>query len=164
MGKCSHNYPLTVSELPSPNKHVASYSRQGTPTPILPDFPNLKSRWAAVTLSGVALSTYSEIVTPRPCPSSSAGGWEVDPTAPLPTLGQVAAQTSDPVANQTTPQSGDGSPSSTASETVTEPAASTTAQGIAGQVNPNVFPFACGSATGCLAALLTIWLTMVMLL
>lgn len=68
------------------------FSRKGTPTPIAPDFTNLKSRWATLTPSGVALSKYSAsaaAITPLPCPASTAGVWNVDPSAPLPTLGQA---------------------------------------------------------------------------
>lgn len=68
------------------------YTRQGTPTPISPDFANLKSRWATLTPSGVALSDYTasaSSLTPPPCPSSTPSGWTVDPSSSLPTLGQV---------------------------------------------------------------------------
>ncbi|WEW54989.1 hypothetical protein PRK78_000416 [Emydomyces testavorans] len=69
------------------------YSRQGKPTPVTPDFPNLKSRWATLTPKGVARTEYSKkasSVTAPPCPASTVG-WEVDPSAPLPTLGQLIA-------------------------------------------------------------------------
>ncbi|EEP82420.1 conserved hypothetical protein [Uncinocarpus reesii 1704] len=71
------------------------YYRQGKPSPITPDFTNLKSRWATLTPTGVALSDYSNqassVTAPR-CPASTSG-WEVDPSAPLPTLGQMVATT-----------------------------------------------------------------------
>ena len=67
------------------------YPRSGTPTPVQPDFGNLKSQWAAVTPSGVKLSVYSASATKSPpeCPSSTAGGWAIDGKSPLPTLGQT---------------------------------------------------------------------------
>jgi hypothetical protein len=73
------------------------FSRKGTPTPVAPDFTNLKSRWATLTPSGVALSDYSAStskITPPPCPASTSGVWNVDPSAPLPTLGQAAVNSS----------------------------------------------------------------------
>jgi hypothetical protein len=63
------------------------FSRQGTPTPLQPEFDNLQSRFATLTPPGVPLSEYSNqvsTITPPPCPASTAGAWEVDPSAPLP--------------------------------------------------------------------------------
>lgn len=68
------------------------FTRKGTPTPVTPDFENLKSRWATLTPSGVALTDYSasaSTLTPPPCPAPTAGVWDVDPNSPLPTLGQA---------------------------------------------------------------------------
>lgn len=94
----ANNYGL-ISYGPSATGDAATasdvqggYTRKGTPTPISPDFTNLKSRWATLTPSGVALSDYTASasnLTPPPCPSSTPGGWTVDPSSPLPTLGQV---------------------------------------------------------------------------
>jgi len=69
------------------------YTRGGTPTPVSPDFSNLKAVWSTVSPQGVALSDYTaaaSTITPVACPSSTAGGWAVDPSSPLPTLGQTA--------------------------------------------------------------------------
>ena len=70
------------------------FIREGTPTPIAPDFSNLQSQWAKVTPSGTPLSAYDpETVSPRSCPGSTEGGWAVDPSQPLPTLGaEVVAE------------------------------------------------------------------------
>jgi 1,3-beta-glucanosyltransferase GAS1 len=65
------------------------YPRSGTPTPISPDFSNLKSQWATLSPTGVKESTYSPTNTPPPCPSSTPGGWLVNGNVPLPTLGQT---------------------------------------------------------------------------
>lgn len=68
------------------------YTRQGVPTPVQPDFNNLKAQWATLNPSGVALSAYSKAassITGVPCPASTSGGWAVDPSSPLPTLGQT---------------------------------------------------------------------------
>ncbi|PYI21255.1 glycolipid anchored surface protein GAS1, partial [Aspergillus violaceofuscus CBS 115571] len=68
------------------------FVRQGEPTPVAPDFDNLKAQWATLNPTGVALSDYAastSTITPPACPASTAGGWAVDPSAPLPTLGQA---------------------------------------------------------------------------
>lgn len=68
------------------------YVRSGTPTPISPDYPNLKSQWATLSPTGVALSAYSasaSSLTPIACPSSTVNGWIVDPTVSLPSLGET---------------------------------------------------------------------------
>ena len=77
--------PRTATDAPD------GYPRSGTPTPVSPDFSNLKSQWAKLTPSGVKLTAYSASATKSPpaCPSSTAGGWVVDGNAPLPTLGQT---------------------------------------------------------------------------
>jgi 1,3-beta-glucanosyltransferase GAS1 len=67
----------------------AGISRQGTPTPVLPDFTNLQSQWATLTPTGVASSAYSPSLTPPACPSSTAGGWLVDGDVKLPSMGQT---------------------------------------------------------------------------
>lgn len=65
------------------------FTRKGTPTPVNPDFSNLKSQWATLSPTGVALSDYvkstSSIRLPN-CPTSTAGGWAVNPDAPVPVL------------------------------------------------------------------------------
>ncbi|KAJ5790037.1 CAZyme family GH72 [Penicillium psychrosexuale] len=67
------------------------FTRQGTPTPVSPDFNNLKSQWATLNPSGVALSAYKKSASSAAieCPASTSGGWAVDPSSPLPTLGQT---------------------------------------------------------------------------
>ncbi|KAL2366528.1 hypothetical protein RJZ56_000573 [Blastomyces dermatitidis] len=50
------------------------FSRRGAPTPVNPDFTNLKSRFATLDPTGVALSDYSDRaseVTAPPCPNST---------------------------------------------------------------------------------------------
>lgn len=68
------------------------YIRTGTPTPVSPDYSNLKKHWATLHPTGVALSAYSasaSSLTPIACPSSTVDGWIVDPTQPLPSIGQT---------------------------------------------------------------------------
>lgn len=141
------------------------FTRQGIPTPVQPDFSNLKAQWATLTPTGVALSAYSGAsVTPRPCPSSTAGGWAVDPNSPLPTIGQTAIQPDDGAAsatgNLTAVQTADSGTASATGQSAT----STPAQGNAVQSTPNILAFDDGSLAGCVAALLTVGLAMVLLL
>lgn len=66
------------------------YTRAGTPTPISPDFSNLKSQWASATPTGVSKSDYDTAsVSTRSCPASTASGWLVDGNVALPTLGET---------------------------------------------------------------------------
>lgn len=68
------------------------YTRRGTPTPVYPDFDYLKSRWATLKPTGVALADYSAFateLTPPPCPTPTSGGWALDADSPLPSLGQT---------------------------------------------------------------------------
>ena len=71
---------------------LAGYTRSGTPTPISPDYTNLKNQWKTLTPTGVKLSDYSaqasKLSAPA-CPSSTADGWLVNGNPPLPTLGQT---------------------------------------------------------------------------
>lgn len=67
------------------------FTRKGTPTPVSPDFDNLKSQWATLSPTGVVLSDYvksTDTITHPQCPGPSVG-WSVDPNSPLPTLGQT---------------------------------------------------------------------------
>jgi 1,3-beta-glucanosyltransferase GAS1 len=56
---------------------------------VQPDFSNLQAQWAAATPTGVNSAKYAATVkTVAPsCPAFTAGGWEVDAAAALPTLG-----------------------------------------------------------------------------
>ncbi|ETS79110.1 hypothetical protein PFICI_08963 [Pestalotiopsis fici W106-1] len=66
------------------------YTRAGTPTPVSPDFSNLKSQWASATPTGVSKSDYDTAsVSTRSCPASTASGWLVDGNVALPTLGET---------------------------------------------------------------------------
>ncbi|KAK0704691.1 Glucanosyltransferase-domain-containing protein [Lasiosphaeris hirsuta] len=64
------------------------FSRAGTPTPVSPDFENLKAQWAKATPTGVASANYkADSVSTRACPASTEGGWLVDGNVALPTFG-----------------------------------------------------------------------------
>jgi hypothetical protein len=65
------------------------FPRSGTPTPVIPDYSNLKSQWGQVTPSSVSLADYSPSNPPPPCPTSTPGGWELNANSALPTVGQT---------------------------------------------------------------------------
>jgi hypothetical protein len=65
------------------------FTRSGTPTPVSPDFTNLQNQWSTLNPTGTPRSLYSPSLTPSACPSSTAGGWQVNGNAPLPTLNQA---------------------------------------------------------------------------
>ena len=67
-----------------------SFTRNGVPTPVSPDFSNLQAQWAAITPSGVASNDYVAKLTTQPpaCPTfDAANGWNVDPSSSLPVVG-----------------------------------------------------------------------------
>ncbi|EED19462.1 1,3-beta-glucanosyltransferase, putative [Talaromyces stipitatus ATCC 10500] len=105
------SYGPSVAATATGTNIVGGFTRGGTPTPISPDFSNLKSVWATLNPTGVALSDYTASaskITPLACPAETSGVWDVNPTSPLPTLGQVADATG-------TGSSGGGGSSSTGS-------------------------------------------------
>lgn len=98
---------------------LEGFPRSGTPTPISPDFFNLKSQWATLTPSGVKLSDYSATKLPAPaCPTPTVSGWEVDGNVPLPSLGQRLTRTT-PTGLSPTSGTKAASPSATGSGTAT---------------------------------------------
>ena len=78
------------------------FPRSGTPTPVTPDYSNLKSQWAQVSPSSVSLADYSPSNTPPPCPASTPGGWELNPNSALPTVGQTQGVSPSPTATGAT--------------------------------------------------------------
>ena len=83
------------------------YPRSGTPTPISPDFPNLSNVWKTLNPTGVKASAYNPSLTPAACPQFTTGAWEVNPTSPLPSLGQTHnAQATNPSGTSGTRPSG----------------------------------------------------------
>lgn len=69
----------------------ADYIRKGEPTPVSPDFENLKSKWASIKPTGVKKADYdAKHVSTRNCPTSTQGGWwQVDGNVRLPALGET---------------------------------------------------------------------------
>ena len=88
---------------------VGGYTRKGTPTPITPDFSNLKNKWATIHPTGVKKSDYDpKKVSTRPCPMSTAGGWwEVNGNVKIPALDQTLTGTFTSEPTQTPTASGD---------------------------------------------------------
>lgn len=111
------SYGSSVAATATGTNVVGGYTRGGTPTPISPDFSNLKSVWATLNPTGVALSDYSASaskITPLACPAETSGIWDVNPSAPLPTIGQTAAS-SGTASSGTTTGSSTGTKSGSAS-------------------------------------------------
>ena len=81
--------PTTNTDNPTA---LDGYPRSGTPSPVSPDYSNLKSHWATLSPTGVSLSAYTaqaSSLKPIACPSSTPNGWIVNPTASLPSLDQT---------------------------------------------------------------------------
>lgn len=97
----------------------------GNPTPISPDFANLQSQWAKASPEGISKSAYDTTsIKPIACPSQGPT-WSVDPSAPLPTLGQKGEFTPDPSASKSSTvsgrpnETGTGNPTGSGTATVT---------------------------------------------
>lgn len=63
------------------------FNRKGEPTPVAPDFENLKSKWATITPTGVSKSDYTPHASTRDCPKPT-GWWQIDGNVELPVVGQ----------------------------------------------------------------------------
>lgn len=88
---------------------AGGFTRKGMPTPVTPDFDNLKKMWATITPTGVASSEYDpKHVSTRACPTSTADGWLVNGNVKLPTLGETFAGTFTPTASATPTPSSSG--------------------------------------------------------
>ncbi|OAQ60991.1 1,3-beta-glucanosyltransferase gel3 [Pochonia chlamydosporia 170] len=74
---------------------VDGFTRKGKPTPISPDFNNLKTKWASIHPTGVMKKDYDpKKVSTRACPTSTAGGWwQVNGNVQLPTVGETLTGT-----------------------------------------------------------------------
>ncbi|KAJ0124979.1 beta (1-3) glucanosyltransferase [Diaporthe amygdali] len=71
---------------------VAGYTRQGTPTPVSPDFSNLKAQWATLNPTGIMSSDMdTKSLSTRSCPASSTGtaAWLPNGDVQLPTVGET---------------------------------------------------------------------------
>ena len=86
------------------------YPRKGTPTPVSPDFRNLKMQWATLSPSGIKESAYSPTNAPPACPASTSKVWGVNSNVALPTLGQTQAKVQSGSASATTTSATASSP------------------------------------------------------
>lgn len=117
------SYGPAVDATATGSNIVAGYTRAGTPTPVSPDFANLKAQWATLTPTGVMSSDMdTATLSTRACPSSSTGvgAWLVNGDVQLPTVGQTLQGTTYATSSPT----GSGSSGSSGS-TATGTAAST---------------------------------------
>lgn len=76
---------------------VGGFTRSGTPTPVSPDFSNLKTQWATLTPTGIHSSDMDiAALSTRACPASSSGtaAWLPNPSTPLPNVGETLYGTS----------------------------------------------------------------------
>ncbi|KAA8623640.1 13-beta-glucanosyltransferase [Pyrenophora tritici-repentis] len=94
----------------SPSAPPDGFPRSGKPSPVEPDFGNLSKVWATLSPTGVKASDYSPTQTPVACPAYTSGAWEVNPSSPLPTLGQKHDFNESPTSGSfsATPTSGSG--------------------------------------------------------
>jgi hypothetical protein len=98
----------------SPNAPPDGFPRSGKPIPVQPDFDNLGNVWKSLNPTGVKASAYNPNQSHVKCPAFTAGAWEVNPTAALPSLGQVHDFKSSPTEDPT--QSGGSSTKPTGSQ------------------------------------------------
>lgn len=105
------------------------FPRSGTPTPVSPDYSNLKKHWATLRPSGVKSSDYTPSNKPPPCPTATVSGWVVDGDVPLPSLGQVLDRATDA---STTPKATTTASGSAATATTSGKGGATGGREIAG--------------------------------
>jgi 1,3-beta-glucanosyltransferase GAS1 len=80
-----NNYGLISYGPPGPTGFV----RSGTPTPVVPDFDNLKTQWASASPESTRADDYQANVTPPACPGAKVDSWSIDGNVPLPSLNEV---------------------------------------------------------------------------
>lgn len=144
------------------NSVVDGFTRQGTPTPVSPDFTNLQGQWATLTPIGVSQSAYAATAptTVPSCPAYTASGWTVDPSSALPTVGAAGVSPGKP---SDVPQ-GSITAVASASASASAAASSASSKNAAGKTNAN--PLSSGEASflGAAIALLTVGAGAVLLL
>lgn len=76
-----------------------NWTRNGVPTPVNPDFENLKAKWSSIKPTGVRMEAYDPgHVSTRECPTSTEGGWwEVHGNVKLPALDETVTAFGGPV-------------------------------------------------------------------
>ena len=131
------------------------WTRQGTPTPVAPDFSNLQGQWATLTPTGTPSSVYAATASSltRPACPTSGNGWDVDPSAPLPTIGQAGVTQGLPSG---IPSGGITSVGTTSTTSAAASATSAKAHNAAGKTHVNVFSSGEAGFMGMLIALMTV--------
>jgi len=94
-----------------------NWTRKGTPTPVSPDFSNLKTKWASNNPTGVSRDDYDpDHVSTRACPTSTEGGWwQVDGDVRLPRLDETVTQYAELAAAMSTATTDEGDSTKTSS-------------------------------------------------
>lgn len=152
-----------------------SFTRQGSPTPVQPDFGNLQQVWKTLTPTGVKSADYEATFTAivPPCPSSTAGGWNVIADAPLPTIGVAGVTPGMPadvpkgtisVSNHTSQTSVTYSSTDKPSSTSSSSASSATSEAAAGRTVSKPLSMSDYGFLGMITALLGVCMGAVVLL
>jgi 1,3-beta-glucanosyltransferase GAS1 len=172
--KGSYHFDPSI-EIQFDHADPGSFTRDGVPTPVMPDFTNLKAQWATLTPSGVDSAAYAATMktTPPACPAFTADGWNVDANAPLPTMGaegvtpgmpsgvptgsitvtiNTSHANSAPGASTSHTYPSTGNPSSTTSEG----ASAATSEGAAGKTSSNPLSIGEVGVTGMIVALIAV--------
>jgi hypothetical protein len=157
--------PPQASNVNEGSTVIQGFVRQGTPTPVLPDFTNLQGQWATLTPTGVAKSVYAPTAptTVPSCPAYTAGAsaWTVDPSAPLPTIGAAGVS---PGAASGVPQGSITSVPAASGTASNSSASASAAANAAGKTNANPLSSGEASLLGAAIALLTVGAGAVLLL
>jgi len=139
------------------------YTRQGTPTPVSPDFSNLQAQWATLSPSGVQSSAYAASagsITAPACPTAtnSASGWTLNPSQALPTIGAVGVASGMPSTIPKGSITPGGTSTANSTGSASGSAASASASKKSGGGKTNVNPLSSGESgfMGMFAALLTV--------
>jgi 1,3-beta-glucanosyltransferase GAS1 len=117
----------------SPGAPPDGWPRSGTPTPVVPDFNNLKSQWQSAIPSGVKAAAYSPSLSAPACPNATPEIWEVDASKPLPVIGGSAdpsSSSSGTSSTSPTAKSGSSTRSSISSRTSTAVTTTATASAV----------------------------------
>jgi hypothetical protein len=145
---------------------IMGFVREGTPTPVAPDFTNLQGQWATLTPTGVARSAYTHSNTVPSCPAYTAGAsaWTVDPSAALPTIGAAGVTSGSPANVPQGSITSAPSSSGTTSNSSASASGSSSSANAAGKTNANPLSSGEASLLGAAIALLTVGAGVVLLL
>jgi 1,3-beta-glucanosyltransferase GAS1 len=126
------SYGPSVDPTATGSNVVAGFTRQGTPTPVSPDFSNLKAQWATLNPTGIMSSDMdTKSLSTRPCPASTTGslGWLLNGDVQLPTVGETLVGTTYATSSPTGSSSSNGA--SDANSTSTSASSTSTSESLA---------------------------------